>query len=644
LLFLSYAEEDREIGGKVAAWFTSQGIELFNWLDPNQRGRQFVREIEAAIGSADAFLALLSPHLLASPWCRRERHLALLRETDLQEQQSDRVFIHVLKVAPTALTDAGFLRGYDWGDVVDKTDPTPELAALTDRIRFHVGDPTAERIVVTHPLADAPANASSVADYPMEFRNRTSELDDVLLSITNFTGPHFWLVTSPPHLGKSWFLQRLKSDPKLVGWKSELVDLRLETPETRTDPDALLARLLGRTSPAADWPTVRREIVKKIANARTGYLCLLDSAELIGQRAAHVLRTRLGEIHDALKENYTDNIRLAVVVASRRDAEWRGVTPAPRMTVLRLSEFDDTVIRRALFDFARQAHKGPFANDLRPVAELVHQVTEGLPALLPRCLQWIQDEEWYELERLNTQGYFEGLVEPYIKDGLLSYDSLFPGTRIAGDDVTDATSELKATVVRRAYKALVPYRLFTQSHLRYHLQYDEEVSEILGRLEWSLEDLWNAVSDSALLLRPLDEPWQEIHPAIRRLLYRYCYATLDSRATAHEDARKFVAVWGEQQLGKEQTIGLIECLWHEAMALRDSDEQEFRRQLVHSATVLSGGLKPSPLYTVDELRQYTSDRMRVDTELADSFMRIKGFFQQLIEIVENPLSPPGDVT
>ena len=642
MLFLSYAEEDREIGGKVAAWFTSQGLELFNWLAPNQRGRQFVREIEAAIGSADAFLALLSPHLLASPWCRRERHLALMRENDLQEQQSDRSFIHVVEVAPTPKSDAGFLRGYDWGDLVGKTDIAPELTTLSERIRSQIGgSKPSGRVVATRPVARTSSNSASVTDYPMEFRNRTNELDEVLLSITNFSGPHFWLVTSPPHLGKSWFLQRLQSDARLSDWTSELVDLRQEMPETRTDPDALLVRLFGLASPVTDWQTVRREIVKKIANART-YLCLLDSAELVDQRTALALRSRLGEIHALLKSTYT-NVRLAVVVGSRRDAEWRGVTPPPRITVLPLSEFDEVVIQHALIDCAEKADGGRFAADPRPVGELVHKVTEGLPALLPRCLQWIKDEQWFELDRLNTRSYFEGLAEPYIRDGLLSYDSLFPGTRIAGGEAIDAADEparRKSQIVEQAYRALVPYRLFTQSHLRYHVQDNKDICDNLDQLGWSLEDLWNAVSDSALLLRPLDEPWQEIHPAIRRLLYRYFYATPEEQATAHEKARKFVEVWGEQQLGKEQTIGLIECLWHEAMALANSEEDEFKRRLAYSAADLSLGLKPSPLYTVAELRHYTAGRMRVATELADAFKRFKGFYEQLIGIVENPPSSP----
>ena len=62
--------------------------------------------------------------------------------------------------------------------------------------------------------------------------------------------------------------------------------------------------------------------------------------------------------------------------------------------------------------------------------------------------------------------------------------------------------------------------MFTMSHLRHHLEADAAFGSMLRDLGWSADDLWAAVSNAALLTRPLDEPWQEIHPAIRRLLFR----------------------------------------------------------------------------------------------------------------------------
>lgn len=626
LLFISYAEEDRAIAGAIATRLKAEGFDLFDWLAAEQRGRQFSREIEKAITSADAFIVVLSPSYLASQWCQKEWHLAHSREVRLHRHQPDRMFIHVAWVADIPQDrELGFISGYDWGDIVDSENITATTGPMVKRIMANSG------------VQVAANSSASIPEYAMKFRNRTSELDNVLLGLGSFSGPHFWLVTAPPHLGKSWFIKELQS--KLTDWGSELVDLQRE-PELRADPDALIERLFCLTTPLTDWSKDALAIARKISGSRKPYLCLVDSAELIDPKTAYVLRSRLGEIYDLLQGKFKNNVRLALVVASRRDAGWLGVTPNPRLTPLSLSEFSLTVVRQALFDLAEGMEVDLNAFEFHTIAAQVHKATEGLPALLLECMRWIEAQEWFELEQLTEQSYFEELVGPFVTGNLLSYEGLFPGVHNADDE----TKLLKSRVVVRAYRALAPYRLFTQSHLRHHLQKDDEVCDTIGQLNWSLEDLWNAVSDSALLLRPLDEPWQEMHPAIRRLLYRYFYSTPQERAAVHEQAREFVAIWGERQLGKEQTIGLIECLWHEAMALLGTGREEFKRQLMPSAADLSGGLKPSPLYTVEELRHYTSGRMRADSELSDAFNEVAGFFQTLIEIVEKPAIAAGDLT
>jgi hypothetical protein len=637
LLFLSYAEEDKDVAGKIAAWFIERDFKLFDWLAPERRGRQFVREIEKALAKADVFVALLSPDYLESRWCQNEWDLAHKRELDLQRDEPNRTFIHMILVAQTRPEDAGFIRNYDWGDLIDHNNVGATLAPLTGRINSSLDPVTGSlpRRTVGRPSATA-----AEEDYFMKFRNRENELDRVLLGITNFAGPHFWLVTSPPHLGKSWFVRRLRSDEKLASWDSELVDLRQETPEVRADPDALIELLFGPDTLRANWPDTQRAIVKKIAGSRRPYLCLIDSAELIDQKTAHSLRSRLGDIHEQIQDRYANDIRLAVVVASRRDAEWRGINPKPRLTALSLTEFNPTVVRKALNELAELMDVNSDGFNMHAIARTVHEVTEGLPALLLDCLMWIKEQVWTDLEQLEMQSFFENLAEPYIFARLLSYDSLFPANHAVGSDVTDERAALKARIVVRAYQVLAPYRLFTQSHLRHHVQDDAAVCSDLDELGWTLESLWNAVSDAALLQRPLEEPWQEIHPAIRRLLYRHRYATPAARVVAHKEAREFVAIWGEQQLGKEQTIGIIECLWHEAMAQQDSTEDEFKRVLRHSAAELSLGLERSPLYTVEELRVYTSDRMKADTELSNAFSHFEGFFFELTQIVEDPRAQP----
>jgi hypothetical protein len=641
LLFLSYAEEDREIAGEIAAWFDNQNIEIYNWLAPEQRSRMFVGEIERAIDNADAFLAILSPHLLASPWCRTERHMALIREHELQTHRSNRVFIHVLKVAETSLAGAGMLRLYNWGELVDHTNLAARLGSLTGQIRADTGKPLTIRNAQPSdvvPSGELVHQATATTDDAMKFRNREKELDDVLHGLTSPGGQHFWLVTAPPQLGKSWFIKELSSKESLAGWGSALVDLRLESPEVRADADALIARLFELPAPITTWQIAKTEIIKKVVSTKKPYLCLLDNAELVDQNTARMLRSRLGEIYAPLRDNYTVDVHLSLVVASRRDTEWRGIAPHPRLAQLPLTEFSPEVVHAALFDLAEDTGKKLYSIKLDSVAERVHKLTEGLPALLWRSLRWLDAQEWLGLEQLDDWEYFENLAIPYIKDDLLSYDSLFPRTRIAGDATSEADGKLKASIVERAFQALAPYRLFTQSHLRHHLQFDQVVCDALASLNWSLEDLWDAVSNAALLQRPLDEPWQGIHPAIRRLLYRHFYATPEAQARAHKEAREFVAIWGERQFGKEQTVGLIECLWHQAMELEGSNEADFKRQLMRSASELSNGLERSPLYTVEELRRYAAERMRADGELEAAFNQ--DFFSTLTDAVEDP-PPPG---
>jgi hypothetical protein len=233
------------------------------------------------------------------------------------------------------------------------------------------------------------------------------------------------------------------------------------------------------------------------------------------------------------------------------------------------------------------------------------------------------------MDALNTQEFFEELTDPYVQEDLLALDSLFPGRQGQADD--------RLQVLEQAFRRLAPYRLFTQSHLRHHLESDRAFKAALEGQRWSIADLWKAISGTALLSRPLNEPWQEIHAAIRRLLHRYYYKSDEDRAEAHSEARKFVEVWADRQSGKEQVVGLVESLWHEAVVLRLRNPAEMERALSESARTLSRALRESPAYTRDELRDYASERMRNDEELEETVSNVDGLFIRLVEIVATPL-------
>ena len=236
------------------------------------------------------------------------------------------------------------------------------------------------------------------------------------------------------------------------------------------------------------------------------------------------------------------------------------------------------------------------------------------------------------MDRLETQELFEEIADPYIREELLSPESLVPRNE---EESGVPTGEPRRTL-EEAFRVLAPYRLFTQSHLRQHFGPDRAFEENLEVLLWSVEDLWRAISGTALLLRPLNEPWQQIHAAIRRLLYRYYYTSDERRADAHRDARKFVEVWAGNQAGKEQVIGLVECLWHEAAVLRLSQSAEMEEALSKSARTLSSALRPSPAYTITELKEYAAERMRNDEELQETVSNVDGLLNRLVAIVVAP--------
>jgi TIR domain len=228
-VFLSYAEEDWEVARQITAMLRELGIDVYNWQ--GRRGGQFIREIERAISQAYAFIALISPHYLASQWCRHEWEFALQREHDLQADSPDLVFNYVLKVADTLYAEADVLHGRDWLDMTSPRNWDEMLAALVSRLTPWKG----ARSEGSEGDSSSSANRSASL-----FRDRRDELDRVLYGLTNVAGPHFWLVVAPPQLGKSWFLDQLRAEitaePAVATqWATKLVDLRLQPSGLRRD-------------------------------------------------------------------------------------------------------------------------------------------------------------------------------------------------------------------------------------------------------------------------------------------------------------------------------------------------------------------------------------------------------------------------
>jgi hypothetical protein len=604
VLFLSYAEEDTEVAGVVADRLSAHGHGDVYLMRPDEP-MPTINQTEERISQAHGYVALLSPDFLTAPLCRRERELAMCREQGLRLRYPDMRFVHVLMVRDTSEPIDGLPPRAEWLDVTDRRHLESGLEELTTRFRAVAGT---QRFPATRP------GQGSVF-----FQNRSDELDMAIRGLTNFAGPHFWLVIAPPQLGKTWFLDRLGA-MLLLGerepWVVKLVDVRDQKAEVRTDVGSMLRCLFGPDSPTTPERDTYFYIAQKIIDGGRQHLCMIDSAELLAEDTARTLRVCLSEIHNIVSEAGLAQARFAVVVASRRDNEWRGITPDPRLSILPLTEFTVDVVRATLRSLANEMDRtfdsAPFQRD----ANRVHRLSEGLPALLIRCIAWIRHHYWVGMERLETEQVFRELAQPYIKNSLLARESLFPLSQGQPDPNVGPPS--RSLALEHALRILAPYRLFTQSHLRHYHTLDADLAASMAELNWGVEDLWRAISGSALLTRPLDEPWQQIPAGIRRLLYRHYYPGTPDRIVAHTEARSFMALWADRQSGKEQVIGLVECLWHEAAALRLEQSLVLEADLIESARILSRGLRGSEAYTEDELREFAADRIRRDDEFQET--------------------------
>jgi hypothetical protein len=645
-VFLSYAGQDDADGQEVATWLSGNGFRVSSagLLVPEHASSASADR--HPIDNVQAYVALLSPGFLSSPRCQAELELAVRREQKLAAAGRAADFIHLLRVASTP----------DLSDPSLKAHSTIDLGPADDQKRDDEKKASRKRALALSELGGhiiiAAMRSPAAPAYPQPhlgtrpaFLDRDEELKQVLFSLDSSAGSQFWLVTSPPGLGKTRFLEQLaaKANESAPGsWLTRNVDLRADK-AGGDDAVTVAARLFDIDPP---WPAELDDddlvnIARRIINGGRPWLCLLDGAELLPESAVTQLRHYLSTIHRVVSEGRNTGARLAFVVGSRRDDGWKGVWPSPPLSVLPLGGFRAGAVQSALEGLAQSTGHGTppvSATELQENAVLLQQVTEGVPELVERGLEWIEAQDWLAIGRLKTPQLFDRIIAPYIRDRLLVSGSLFPEEVPRQEG---SAKQLKALV--SALRLLAPFRFFTLSHVSHFRDHDPSFQHALDEVNWSVYDLWQAIAGMALLRRPLDEPWQEIHPALRRLLFRYFY-TPDQRANAHEDARDFSREWAAKLPGKERVIGMVESIWHEAARLRLSNAAMMREDLtgfVRKLSVhdLSVDDQRNP-YAETELRDYAARRMKSDDELQRE-VADAGLFEEIVQSVLAPKAQEG---
>jgi len=630
-VFLSSAAEDKERAEVVRKRLDRLGFEIVR-LPHGASGPGAAERIEEAVGGVSAFLVLLSDNYFASAWCMAEAAAAIKREEQLRAAHPPVAFIHVLEITKTQAPEATALSIYVHLNVAGTADLVATLDELRRRLRS-VGELGSQSSVIAGAQRELP-----------EFRNRREELDKVVNGLTDSGGPHFWLVVAPPQLGKTTFLGQVLRELQAksaaaasgAGWDQRAVDLRL-APDARSDAGQLLARMFGLSAAVPADPEALRGLARQVRKTNVSLLCTLDSAELLEAHAAERLRWCLSRLYDLILDG-RPTMRFGLVVASRSMDAWRGVLPAPRICDLSLTGFTAGIVGQALREFATECGRQVGSETLARYAASVYKLSEGLPGLLTRCLHWIRDEDWLEMERLDSQELFEELARPYIMADLLSPHSLFERNGSLSSLPSGGSGQPRLAL-EHAFRVLAPYRFFTLSHLTHCMESDPGFADVVRRAGWSVEDLLQAISDTALLEQPLNEPWQELHASIRRLLYRYYFKSDEQRVAAHRDAMDFVRIWSGRQSGREQVIGLVEALWHQAVMLSLSEPAELESSLTESARKLAEELAHSASFTASELRRYAVLRMREDGELQQATSSVNGLFDRLVAIVGSAPGP-----
>jgi hypothetical protein len=621
LLYLSYADEDIEIAHEVAKTFTSDGVSVY----PQQTdaGRpDMTAETEQVIRQANAFIALLSPNSLTSAACRRERELAMYWEQRCWDAGAPVEFVRVLEVRDTPYHEAGALHLRPWFDLTDRNARARVLRALANNLDRPSGQPPAGN--------QPPSGADNSRRWSEDFRNRTTELEDIRVGITDPDGHHFWLVTAPPQLGKSWLLGKLAYELRWDHrWQTELVDIKELSPEYVGDADNILRLMFGLdlSTEAETDVNIAASIAESMVDNDEFRLCLLDSAELLDNATVSRLREQLNIIW---RQTVGISSRLALVVASRRIGGWTGVEPAPPLAVRELTEFSVDVVKESLEKLAVKT-RPPRAVDLELLAERVHRLSEGLPAVLAACLGWIQGCGWQNLERLEDPATFQEVAGRYIERDLLSATSLrgFGATR----------SDEEQAAIRYVLELLAPYRLLTTSHLSLHAK-ESQLAGMLVSLNWSVEQLWDAVTQVDLRQRPQSELWHAVHPPIRRLLYRHWYPGYDDRIETHQRAAEFLGTLVTGLHGSDRCKFFVECLWHRAQVLVLERAADLAHALLGFAGDLAAAhLGPDPLLGQTSLRKTAAQSMSTDQELADTLRHVPGLFDRLIDIVRGTGTP-----
>jgi hypothetical protein len=598
-VFLSYAEEDGSAARTLAALLGQHGFDVF-WYEETNRG-EFVATLSDELRKADRFVVLLSRHYQRSDWCTKEWLTAYRMAVD---PKIKRPVITVCEVGDFDEPVEPFLGNYARHDLRTLTEA--KLAGLLATFGVQAAPPDGGR-----------------------FRNREQELTNLLNALSLSSGQDLWVVAAPPRMGKSWFLREVERRLTAKSWgETRLLDLA-RWPELWGAPAKVVVELMGvHVEPEGDSLTEDEveDIAREVSKRGNNQLYLLDSAERLDRETAAEVRSALTDVYAHLVERRVRK-RFSMIIGTRRPDAWRGLGRYRRcrFRTLGLSEFKLEVIEDAVRAGAADAEDSL----VRKSALLLQQESDGLPALLLAWLDWAHDANLIGIERgLRKPATFDAVTAKYVRNDLLTHDVLFP---------SGASSVPAKKALEHALKVLVPYRLITQSHLKFHYDTDEPLRDTVAAAGWTMRELWTALNSTSLL-DPRMGLWRVINPPIRRVLYRYYYRSDAERVTAHEEAKWCYQRWTVNEAGSEQVMMMKECLWHELCRQLLQQPSELRQALPEAAGQYAKAFLSSGLYDRREFVECVHELLIEDHEFQLTLHDHAGLFQEVLSAIDTAVS------
>lgn len=570
-VFISYAEEDGGNAKKIVDILAKRGITSYFFEDPDKKNGVIIDNITKAFLDSKIFLVILSTNYQKSEWCKAEFEIAVNMELEAKSK-GEQYKVYILVTNNISTSELVFERRYGHIDLVND---------VGDKKLIGFVDNTLVKVLNT-PISDIKSRRGW-----LPFQNRETELFQLRTNLENPDGKHFFQVVAPPQMGKTWLLHRLHKELILTNemkWLVQYIDFQICIDE-RSDIQKLLKSLNFQIDHIKDINKVDEmclEVAYQIGSSNRYWLLLLDNANLMSNQVSQKLRLFLGELQKRL---FPIGGRIALVAAGRSEViSFKGQIPKPSFAPLELTTFSHDIVTKTVSNAARTKRETGGFLDYLEIAKRLVGMTEGLPELITRYLDWMRGRGFaFSPEDLDTDSRYNEIVVNYIEEVLLSPKVLIPNN--TNSDIQNELNKAWANFLL----FMSSFRIVTRSHIRFVIT--ENVAQKLLIFPQTSPDLLDAFGKVSLVIPSKHQSmWHMIAPSVRKLLFHYSYRTYEEKIFVHKKNEELYDKWKSPVYGINVLYIFLEKFWHHLEQIRifkltkgntENDVEEYFQKMCH---------------------------------------------------------------